>query len=339
MEKEPYIVSILVPVYGVEKYIERCARSIFSQDYQSLEIIFVDDCTPDKSITIVQRLLLEYPNRSGQTRFIRHTYNRGLSAARNSAIDSATGDFVLFIDPDDNIHSSAVSKLVHKQLESKADVVSGRGVRVTISKLEEFPLIIYKKKENLIQSYIAESMSHHIWGRLIKRSLLSENSIHAKEGVNCGEDAQLVTQIFWFSKKYDWLFENIYYYHVDNEMSYMNPKQDSKFNLVKRVRDNIETAIFIRQFFSGKSENLQRAALELTRKDIAFLLIVSFFAGFRDKRCWSYFKRYYPIGLKVFSKPTHNFLRGLYLLGGACYFAVVIFANKLRSLLSRSFEI
>lgn len=63
INSEPYKVSILVPVYGVEKYIERCARSIFEQTYDDLGIIFVDDCTPDRSIDILKKILEDYPNR------------------------------------------------------------------------------------------------------------------------------------------------------------------------------------------------------------------------------------------------------------------------------------
>ena len=66
MTQEPYQVSILVPVYGVEKYIERCARSIFEQTYDDLEIIFVDDCTPDRSIDILKKILEDYPNRKNR---------------------------------------------------------------------------------------------------------------------------------------------------------------------------------------------------------------------------------------------------------------------------------
>lgn len=91
MPQDPYTVSILVPVYGVEKYIERCARSIFEQTYRNLDIVFVDDCSPDKSIEILKRVLEDCPKRKAQTRIIRHEQNRGLAAARNTVVAAATG--------------------------------------------------------------------------------------------------------------------------------------------------------------------------------------------------------------------------------------------------------
>lgn len=88
-------ISILTPIYGVEKYIEQCARSLFEQSYASIEYIFVDDCTPDKSIGILQSLLKEYPGRAQQVRIIHHDRNRGVGAARQTALMAATGDYLL----------------------------------------------------------------------------------------------------------------------------------------------------------------------------------------------------------------------------------------------------
>lgn len=108
-------VSICVPVYGVERYIERCARSVFEQTYDNIEYIFVDDCSPDHSIDILKNVIEEYPARKPNVRIVRHEHNRGLAAARNTAIDNAGGDFVLHIDSDDYIPSDYVSLLATKQ--------------------------------------------------------------------------------------------------------------------------------------------------------------------------------------------------------------------------------
>ena len=118
------LVSILVPVYNVEQYIERCARSLFEQTYDNLEYIFVDDCTPDKSIQILERVLAEYPQRREQTKIIHHDRNRGLAAARNTAVENCSGVFLTHVDSDDWIEFNAVELLVNKQQENDADIVS-----------------------------------------------------------------------------------------------------------------------------------------------------------------------------------------------------------------------
>ena len=86
-------VSVCIPVYGVEKYIERCARSLFEQTMQEgIEFIFVNDCTPDKNIEILERVLAEYPHRKEQTKIIHHENNKGLVSARNTGLTYAVGE-------------------------------------------------------------------------------------------------------------------------------------------------------------------------------------------------------------------------------------------------------
>ena len=100
MNSEQNKVSICVPVYGVEKYIERCAISIFEQTYTNLECIFVNDCTKDNSIKILYNVIERYPQRREKIRIIQHDCNRGLAAARNTALEAASGDYILHVDSD-----------------------------------------------------------------------------------------------------------------------------------------------------------------------------------------------------------------------------------------------
>ena len=83
-------ISVLVPIYGVADYIEECLVSLFEQTYQDLEYIFVDDCSPDNSLQILEGVILRYPERQQQVHVIHHEYNRGLGAARATALAAAT---------------------------------------------------------------------------------------------------------------------------------------------------------------------------------------------------------------------------------------------------------
>ena len=85
-------VSIIVPIYRVEEYIERCAESLFAQTFDDIEYIFVDDCSPDKSVEILQRTLEKYPHRKRLTRIERLSSNSGLTAVRRQGIKLATGE-------------------------------------------------------------------------------------------------------------------------------------------------------------------------------------------------------------------------------------------------------
>lgn len=101
--KVSILVSILVPIYGTEKYIERCTRSLFEQSYSNIEFVFVNDYTPDRSVEILKSILEKYPQQKSNTKIISHDKNRGVAAARNTLLDNATGDYVMWVDSDDYI--------------------------------------------------------------------------------------------------------------------------------------------------------------------------------------------------------------------------------------------
>ena len=118
------LVSILIPVYRVENDIERCVRSVMDQTYDNLVYVSVDDATDDSSMEILKRILRNYPNRLGDIQIIHHKKNRGLAAARNTAVSSCRGEYVFHVDSDDWVESNAVKLLVEKQRETGADIVT-----------------------------------------------------------------------------------------------------------------------------------------------------------------------------------------------------------------------
>ena len=118
-------VSIIIPVYNVEQYIESCLYSVINQTYKgTLECIIVNDCTPDQSMEVVNRLLSVY---QGNILFkiINHQENKGLSAARNSGVKIAKGDYLYFLDSDDILVENAIKLLSNLSLQSFPDVIMG----------------------------------------------------------------------------------------------------------------------------------------------------------------------------------------------------------------------
>lgn len=116
---EKPLVSIIVPVYNVETYIDACLNSITQQTYKNLEIIVVEDCSTDNSRQVLDSHLID-----GRIKLIQHNENSGLSAARNTGIESATGDYMMFVDSDDIIDTRLVSACVDCALENNAEVVT-----------------------------------------------------------------------------------------------------------------------------------------------------------------------------------------------------------------------
>ena len=190
-------VSILVPIYGVEKYIEQCAVSLFEQSYEDLEYIFVDDCSPDRSIDVLRHTLERYPHRQGQVRIIAHEVNRGLGAARHTALEAATGELVMHVDSDDYLLPHAVEHLCG------APIAPFHGKKETYLKLMLCQNIVFNR----------------IWGRLYRRDLFTRTGINSVEGINYGEDYVVVPRLLLSAKRH-YIDEPVYAYRFDNASSY-----------------------------------------------------------------------------------------------------------------------
>ena len=114
-------VSVLVPVYNVSAYIERCARSLFEQTFDDIEYIFVNDATPDDSMERLEAVIRQYPER--EVRIVSHERNRGQATARHTALLAASGEYVCCVDSDDYIDWDMVASLYTKAVEEGADIV------------------------------------------------------------------------------------------------------------------------------------------------------------------------------------------------------------------------
>lgn len=116
-------VSFIVAVYNVADYIEQCARSLFEQTLEDIEIVFVNDCSPDDSEEIIRRTLEEYPHRKGQVKILTHEKNEQIMATRKDGLSASTGEYVHFIDGDDYVEPQTAELMYGKAVETDADVV------------------------------------------------------------------------------------------------------------------------------------------------------------------------------------------------------------------------
>lgn len=244
-----YKVSVLVPVYGVEKYIERCARSLFEQTYKNIEYIFVDDCGSDRSIDVLKQVLECYPNRKPNVRIVQHERNKGLAAARNTAVACANSDFILHVDSDDYVDLNFVEKLVDKQKDSGADIISSDCLYEGVYKKETQRCTRTKSSQQLTLSCIFGQDLANVCGRLIRKNLYVDKNIYAKEGVNMAEDYQVISRLAYYAKKVDYIEDSFYHYINTNENSY-----SMVFN-EKKVLDQITSCDIVYEFFKDK-ENI-----------------------------------------------------------------------------------
>ena len=251
------LVSICVPIYNVENYIERCAVSLLGQTYGKIEYVFVNDCSPDKSVEVLSKVMEDYPGKKDFVKIISHEKNRGLAAARNTAVNHSEGDFILHVDSDDCLGIDAVGKLVNKQRETDADIVTGQAVQMEKDKSSVMRRPQFLSQDDFVKEMIVPSISHTIWGRLIRKSLYTDNGIEAKEGVNIGEDLQAMSKLAYYAKKVETIWDVVYYYDCTNELSYMN--QFDTASIRRLVQDTTSMEI-VRDFFVGKSDKFQNQA-------------------------------------------------------------------------------
>ena len=222
-------VSVCVPIYGVEKYIEQCVVSLFEQTYKDIEYIFVNDCTPDKSIEVLKSVIERYSDRKSQVKIINHEHNKGLGGARRTALLSATGDYVVHVDSDDYVAKNAIELLVNKAQEMQADIVDCAFTEVANGKLMS-PKLPYHGSTDIYNGIILSRLgliTNQIWGRLIKRALYTENNIINEEGIDLGEDYSVLPKLLYKGKR-TYIDDVLYCYRVDNGASYMNSRLSVK---------------------------------------------------------------------------------------------------------------
>lgn len=242
MKKKEYKVSICVPIYGVEKYIERCATSIFEQTYTNIEYIFIDDCTPDNSIEILKSVIERYPKRKLHIKIIKNERNCGLGATRNTAINHATGEFIMHVDSDDFVEKNIVEKLVIQQKISDADIVTCGYILYRHNKIKEvLPEPIYNIKK-LISKILSRDATMMIWGRLIRKNLYDNNNIFVPEGINMGEDYVTIPKLFYYAKKIDFVKLPLYHYDCYNTGAYTTYVTENKIYQMLKCYDNLRNS-------------------------------------------------------------------------------------------------
>lgn len=213
-------VTILVPVYGVEKYIEECACSLFEQTYNDLEYVFVDDCTPDNSIAILKNVIDRYPDRKDHVRIIRQEKNTGIGGTRARLVEEIKTDFFCFVDSDDMLPVNAIEVLARKMKETDADIVEGAYQNYNNGKKETIVLPFHGSQKRYQQKLHCQNiLKNNLWARLIKSSAIAKVRNLFENGIDYSEDYSAIARLSLVTRR-AWTDEVVYYYRTDNINSY-----------------------------------------------------------------------------------------------------------------------
>lgn len=184
-------VSIIVPVYNVEKYLPTCIESILNQSYKNFELILVDDGSPDKSGDICDN----YAKKDNRIKVI-HQINSGVSKARNTGIDNASGEWILFVDSDDELTDNSLECYISSIAESNEvdAIISGmKKIFVSDEKEAEFftlenKTFLKKDFEDMVSYIESKYLFGFVWSRLFKNDIIKRNNIRFNERLASFED-------------------------------------------------------------------------------------------------------------------------------------------------------
>lgn len=210
-------VSIVIPVYNAEQYIERCIRSILSQSLQEFEIICVVDCSPDNSSIIIK----EIASNDERVRILENEVNCGPMYSRMIGYKNAKGEYISFVDSDDTIEKTFLETLYKKAKDSNADIASCN-YKYVRSDCSERPFISHLRygnnREAVFRSLLSYEYEHILCNKLFKSSLLHDNSYEIYKNVKRGEDACFFYQIA-DNSRHTVHVDAILYNYLENPMS------------------------------------------------------------------------------------------------------------------------
>lgn len=209
----PVLISIIVPVYGVEKYIAEFSRSVFGQSYPHIQYIFVNDGTKDRSIEIVKEVLeKEYPHRQEQVVFV-DKENGGLPAARKTGLEYVKGDYVYNVDPDDWLSDGSIAKIAEAITATGCDIIYFNYVKEYQNRSSRKCEREYGISEK--DRYVRNMYNHKSYGTLcnkcIRYSLYSDNDLFYPD-YGYAEDCCMSVQLVGLAKSIAYINEDVYHY-------------------------------------------------------------------------------------------------------------------------------
>ena len=228
-------VSVIVLVYKVEKYIERCARNLFGQTLQDMEFIFVDDDSPDRSIEVMERVLEDFPLRRGQVKVIRNEVNLGLPESRRMGVAAATGEYIIHCDSDDWPESEMYAKMYSKAREDNLDMVICQMRQVYPDHTEPAPDIL--GAEDALGALIRQEMYDHLFDKLVTRRAYEKGLTYPR--LNMSEDTAILIQLAANCSTFGYVYETLYNYTVRGDsISHAENTQEK----IDQMRDNYNLA-------------------------------------------------------------------------------------------------
>lgn len=257
-------VSILVPIYNVSNFIERCAHSLFQQTFDDIEYVFVNDCTPDDSVEKLQKVMEQYPNRKERIKIIHHEKNRGLAAARNTAIDNSTGKYIQHIDSDDWIELDMIETMYKKAEIEQADIVVSDIILEQNKHQIILTDIVVKNKEDNFRNMLVNKISYcSLVNKFVRKELYQLPDCRSVEGLNYAEDFYVSVRLYYHARKIAKIDKVFYHYDKTNENSITRNKSKTHFENVILFWKLLDDFLKEKQVYENYIEITEKGKLRL----------------------------------------------------------------------------
>ena len=229
------MVSVIIPVYNVEKYLRRCVDSVLAQTYQNIEIILVDDGSPDGCGAICD----EYAKKDGRIKVI-HKLNGGLSSARNAGLDIAVGNYIVFIDSDDWVDARFVEVLRNALVDNGADMSACLFCR---AKDETAVRNFTQKNTEIITedkffcALQENSYAGYACNKLFKREIIAKHRLRFDEKIFNGEDFPFALDYLQYAKKVVFEKQDLYFYFFNQNGIMQTIRLSERFLTILYARE------------------------------------------------------------------------------------------------------
>ena len=253
------LISIVVPIYGTEDYLPQCLESILGQHHENIEVLCVDDCTPDKAVDVV----LDFADRDKRVKLLQHEINQGLGPARNTGIRAATGDLIGFVDSDDWIEPEMFRVLFDVMQQEDADIVQCSAARMQDGR----NIGSYPESAGVRGQFVMHSMFGNeprlvgaAWNKLYKTRLFRDNNIYYPPILF--EDVATTPRLVHMSNRVASVSESYlnYRYRDDSIVNSVNSK-----TLIKRVQGLFSASNILADFFTLRNAHSLEFILNFRR--------------------------------------------------------------------------
>ena len=260
------ILSVIIPIYNVEQFIQRCARSLFEQTANKLyiiEYIFVNDSTPDDSEAILLETIKQYPKLAERIKLIKHNKNKGLFLARRTGLMNAIGKYVIHIDSDDWLESTMLESMLTKTLEENADMCYCGAYHDYIdgtTRVNYIPKV--DNGEDYIQVMIRYPHLWNVWTKMFRLSIAKKADCDlGEEIVTSGEDLRRNVANLVYCRKVSGIEDNLYHYC------------ENKNSITKSAKDYLPDMVANGKFLEEKLPNKYKAVILSYKRDTIFYAI------------------------------------------------------------------